>query len=85
MSDEIDDTAYKRRSDSILGTFYHDPLRAQRFQMLITALFESIWGSNLMGRLSQGRGSLHGKFSFLSHEITKLGPQRIIVKSSEVS
>ena len=30
----------KRRSDIIFGNFYRDSLRAQRFQTLITLLFE---------------------------------------------
>ena len=81
---EIDDTA-KGGLTHILGTFYRDSLRAQRFQTLLTSLFEDIWVSNLIGGLSKGRGSLHVKFSFLRHETTKLGPQRIVVQSSEVS
>ena len=36
----------KRRSDSILGTFYHDSLHVNIFKTLITSLFEDIWFSN---------------------------------------
>ena len=36
----------QRRSDSILGNFYHDSLRAKIFKTLITSLFEAIWVSN---------------------------------------
>ena len=48
-------------------------------QKLITSLFESIWVSNLIGGLFEGRGSWVN-FSFLRDMITKLGPQRITVK-----
>ena len=61
----IGDTA-KRSSDSVLGTFYHESLHAQRFQ----TLFENIWVSNLIGELSRVRGSLLVNFSFLRHETT---------------
>ena len=63
---------------------YRDALRAQSFQTFTTSLFESIWVSDLIGELLEGRGSLFMKFSFLRHEATKLGPQRIMVKSSDV-
>ena len=33
----------ERRSDRILGTFYRDSLRTQRFQTLISLLFEDHW------------------------------------------
>ena len=36
----------KGGSDSILGTFHHDSLRAKIFKTLITSLFEDIWVSN---------------------------------------
>ena len=74
-----------RRSDTILGTFYRDSLRAQRFQTLIKSLVESIWVWNLIGGVSEGRGNLLVNFSFLRHNTTKLGPQRIMVKSSDAS
>ena len=67
------------------GTFYRDSLRAQRFQMLITSLFECILVSNLIERLSKATESLLGNFSFLHAKTTKLGPQWIMVKSFEVS
>ena len=57
----------------MVGNFYHDSLRAQRFQTLIISLFECIWISNLIGGLSEGRGGLLVNFSFLCHETTKLG------------
>ena len=65
--------------------FYRDSLHAQKFQKLITLLFESMWVSKLIGGLSKGRESLLMNFSFLRHETTKLGPHMIMVKSSEVS
>ena len=65
---------------SILGTFYRDSLRIQRFQTLITPLFESMWVSHLIGGLSRGSGILPVNSSFLRHETAKLGPQRIMVK-----
>ena len=43
--------------NTIIVTFYHDSLHAQRFQMLITSLFKSICLSNLIGGLSNGRGN----------------------------
>ena len=61
-----------------LETLIRDSLPAQRFQTLTTSLFEIIWVSSLIGELSKGRGSLR-------HEMTKLGPQRIMLKSSKVS
>ena len=79
----VDHTA--KRFDYISVTFYRDSMRAQRFQTLITSLFESIWVSNLIGNLSKGRGSLLVNFSFLRHATIKLGSQRIAVKSSDVS
>ena len=45
-------------SDTIMGVFYRDSLRAERFQTLITSLFESICLSDLIGGLSESRGSL---------------------------
>ena len=66
-------------------TFYRDSLHAHRCQTLITSLFESIRASNLTGGLSKGRGSFLVNFSFRRHETTKLGPQRITVKSSDSS
>ena len=36
----MDDTA-KGGTDTILGTFYHDSLRSERFQTLISLLFEN--------------------------------------------
>ena len=42
MSTGMDDSATGGRSDSILGTFYHDSLCTQRFQTLITSPFEGI-------------------------------------------
>ena len=36
-----------RRSDSSLGTFYRDSLRTQRFQTVITSLFEDTWAGSL--------------------------------------
>ena len=53
-------------------------------QMLITSLFESIW-SNLIEQVSKVRESALPNFRFLRHETIKLGLQRIMVKSSEVS
>ena len=53
--------------------------------MLVASLFENILVSNLIGGLSKDTGSLLVNFSFLRHETTKLGPQKIMVKSSEVS
>ena len=78
----MDDTA-KGGMTQFLGTFYRDSLRTQRFQTLITSLFERIWVSNLTGGLSEGKGSLLKNFSFIYHETTKSGPQRIMVKSSD--
>ena len=37
------DTPRKRRSDTILGTFYRDSLRTKRFQRLITLSFGNRW------------------------------------------
>ena len=64
----------------MFGTFYRDSLHAQRFQTLLTSLFESIWISNLLGVLSKGKGSLLVNFGFLRHETIKLGLERIMVK-----
>ena len=60
--------------------FYHDSLHAQRFQTLIKSLVESIWVSNLIGGLSEGRENLFVNFTFLRHETTKSRPQRFMVK-----
>ena len=54
---------------------------AQRFQMLITSLLDITWVSNLIGALGKGRENLPVNFSFLRHEKTKLGLQKIVVKS----
>ena len=51
---------------------------------MIASLFEGIWVSNWIWGLFKGRESLPVNFSFLSHEITKLRPQRMTVESSEV-
>ena len=69
---EIDDTTKGCLSDSTSGTFYHDSLHAQRFQTLITSLFEGISVSNFIGGICRGRGSLLMNFSFERHETTKL-------------
>ena len=54
---------------------------AKYFLTFIASLFEGIWVSSLMGELFK----LVVNFSFLSDKTTKLGSQRIMVKSSEVS
>ena len=38
-----EDSAKWGRSDSILGTFYNDSLRAKILKTLMTSLFEDIW------------------------------------------
>ena len=60
-------------------------MRAQRFQTLITSLLESIWVSALIDGHFKGRGRLLVNFSFLHDETIKLGPQRVTVKSSDMS
>ena len=66
--------AIAQEAHSISRTFYCDSLCSQRFQTLITLLFESSWVSNLIGGLSKGRGSLLVNFSSLRQETTKLNP-----------
>ena len=39
----MDDTAKGGLTQYILGTFYRDSFRAQRFQTLISLLFEDHW------------------------------------------
>ena len=84
MSNDVD-TCY-RRSDTILGPFCPDSLRAQRFQTLTTLLFEDRWVSNQIkneGYLKLEKAVLR----FLAQNIKRQQSydlQRIRVKSSSV-
>ena len=71
-----------RRSDSFSETIYRDPSRAQRFQTLIVLAFQTFFGLKLTPK---GRESYVVNFMFLHYKTTKLGPQRITVKSLDAS
>ena len=70
-SGEIDDSA-KGGLTQFWEHFYRDSFRVQRFQTLITSLFDDIWISNqIWGSLKVSRGSYVMNFRFLHHETGK--------------
>ena len=67
-----------RRSDRILGIFYHDSLRAQGFQTLIKSVFEIICIWIEIWRFFRGERSYPMIFCSKYYLTAKLGPQRTV-------